>query len=95
METPMKTPMLIDKQGTHGSDCFFGMLTDKLAVTFNHEGSPAVSTTPPWAGTLTYLKKIGSALHSLVLTYTCQRFATRSETHASPEFEQACSIKKN
>ena len=22
METPMKTPMLIDKQGTHGSDCF-------------------------------------------------------------------------
>ena len=47
METPMKTPMLIDKQGTHGSDCFFGMLTDKLAVTFNHEGSPAVSTIPP------------------------------------------------
>ena len=47
METSLKTLMLIDKQGTHGSDCFFGILMDKLAVTFNHEGSPAVSTTPP------------------------------------------------
>ena len=89
----------------------YGLLKDELALTFSHEGSPVVLTTPQKARILAYFKAldvegVDSALPSLGLTPAQLKSAMKSAPTSTPppttatpssdkEKDFASSIKKN